>query len=110
MPVNNNKFEITSPKTAPRQWPTCNGPVGFADTNSILYFLFLLYEPYFFLFFKIKLIFFIQDLFDSLMFIKPGPAISTSEKSVIFFNKIFLIFSAISLGFVLFFFLKLMQY
>ena len=40
------------------------------------------------------------------MFIKPGPAISTSEKSVIFFNKIFLIFSAISLGFVLFFFPK----
>ena len=27
-------LEITSPKIAPLQWPTCKGPVGFADTNS----------------------------------------------------------------------------
>ena len=34
-------FEITSPSIAPRQWPTCNGPVGFAETNSIRYFFLL---------------------------------------------------------------------
>ena len=31
-----NKLLNTSPNTAPLQWPTCIGPVGFADTNSIL--------------------------------------------------------------------------
>ena len=31
--IYNNK-EITSPNIAPRQCPTCKGPVGFAETNS----------------------------------------------------------------------------
>ena len=33
-----NKFERTSPNIAPRQWPTCKGPVGLAETNSTKYF------------------------------------------------------------------------
>src|SRR5260364_315966 len=30
-----SRFASTSPNTAWRAWPTCSGPVGFADTNSI---------------------------------------------------------------------------
>ena len=33
-------LDKTSPNIAPRQWPTCKGPVGFAETNSMLYFFF----------------------------------------------------------------------
>jgi len=33
--LNNRTFAITSPRIAPLQWPTCKGPVGFAETNSI---------------------------------------------------------------------------
>ena len=41
-----NKLERTSPKIAPLQCPTCKGPVGLADTNSMLYFCCeLLFDP-----------------------------------------------------------------
>ena len=47
LPLKQSKLERASPNTAPRQCPTCSGPVGFAETNSILYFLFkVLLEPY----------------------------------------------------------------
>ena len=46
-PLKIRRFANVSPKTAPLEWPMCIGPVGFAETNSILYFSdFFLLEPY----------------------------------------------------------------
>ena len=39
-PVTLSRFDSTSPKTAPLQWPICKGPVGFAETYSTFMFLF----------------------------------------------------------------------
>jgi len=50
------------------------------------------------LFFKIKLILLIIALLERLMFKKPGPAISISEKLLIFSKNTFLNFSASIFG------------
>ena len=50
--LNSNSFDKTSPIIAPLQCPTCNGPVGFAETNSTKYFFLLLvsFDPKLFFF------------------------------------------------------------
>ena len=102
--MNLSKLDKTSPNIAPLQWPTCNGPVGLADTNSILYFFFLLFDPKLFLFFSIFFIICNHAPFDNFIFKKPGPAISIDENCFISPIRIVLILSAIILGFLLVFF------
>ena len=53
------------------------GPVGFAETNSILYEYLVLYEPKDLPSLKILLIIEIKALSERFILINPGPAIST---------------------------------
>ena len=88
-----------SPRTAPRQCPTCKGPVGLADTNSILYFFFLfLFDPYL----EPNLItlnkYFSQNEILNEIFKKPGSTISMSLNSLKLSNSYFFMISPIFNG------------
>ena len=102
--MNNKRLEITSPKIAPLQCPTCKGPVGFAETNSTKYFFLfsLLLIPKIFEDLTISSIKLVQKIGLNLIFIKPGFATFTfsikSSLSLIIKAKV----SAKSNGFFLF--------
>jgi len=77
LPLKINNFVITSPSIAPLQCPTCNGPVGLAETNSTLYLFFLKeFDPYFSFRFNKSFKNFCQKSSLNSIFKKPGSAIN----------------------------------
>ena len=91
MPKYSYKFDNTSPTIAPLPCAKCRGPVGLAETNSILIFSAFLEDV------SLSINSFLKLLLVIKIFKKPGPAISIlSTKSK---EKCWMIFSAISVGF-----------
>ena len=103
LPLKVSKFVITSPSIAPLQCPTCNGPVGLAETNSTLYLFFLEeFDPYFSFRFNKSFKNFCQKSSLNSIFKKPGSAINIFLNSGNFLIRFVLSNIAISFGFLLF--------
>ena len=89
-PLKISRLESASPNTAPRQCPTCKGPVGFAETNSTLYFFFrFLLDPYV-AFNRIILVkyFFQKEIVVQLCFIHSVIAITKSKILIVKISRI----------------------